>query len=51
MDSKMVSVGEFAHNLRKRLWMEHLNLSEEEVQDPLNPQLIPKMKETAEVSS
>lgn len=50
MDSKEVFLGEFAYNLRKNLWMEHLNLPEEEVQDPLNLQLINKMKETAEVS-
>lgn len=42
-------VGEFAHTLRKQLYKEHLDLKDEEVEDPLCDDLHIKMKEIARV--
>jgi len=45
---QQVMVSNFVHNLRTRLFMEHLNLSQEEVRDPMAPGLNAYMKERAQ---
>jgi len=50
LDGQKVMVGKFAQTLRRSLWMEHLNLSEEQVRDPLNDNLIEQMNTFALVN-
>jgi len=50
MGGEKVLVGNFAHTLRRELWMEHLNFSVEQVIDPLNEKLIEEMNIMAQVS-
>lgn len=49
IDGGEEDVGEFAHTLRKQLYREHLDLTDEEVEDPLCDDLHIKMKEIARV--
>jgi hypothetical protein len=40
MNDKLFYGGEFAHSLRCNLYMEHFDMTFEEVQDPLNKKLL-----------
>ena len=47
MNGRTTYVGKYSHTLRTSLWMEHLNLPEEEVEDPLDTDLIERMNSMA----
>ena len=49
MDDVEVQVGEFACTFRRRLLSEHLGLTEEEVEDPLDDDFIERMNQMAQV--
>jgi len=49
MNGKEILVGRFAHTLRVALYKEHLNFYDDEVEDPLDPQLTERMDAIAKV--
>ena len=50
MNGVSTQVGNFAHSLRKELYKEHLGMTDEEVQDPLDTYLNQRLTEIAEVN-
>jgi len=48
MNGIKTEVGSFAHTLRKELYKEHLGLSDKEVEDPLNENLVKELTRIAE---
>ena len=49
INGKSTVVSKFAHTLRRDLYKEHLNISDEYAEDPLNDELINQMSTNAAV--